>query len=132
VELFSAEWAVALERELTADEGYSRAAARWKGALLFVLEPTGADQQRSVFLDLVHGSARAVRPALPQDQRAASVAVAAPPEVWRRVMSGALEPGTALLGGHLRLVRGSLFSLLPHLEAARALLACARRIPLTE
>jgi hypothetical protein len=101
--LFSAEWAAALERELGADPDYRRTAATWHGSLLFLLLPDaarGVPEERALFLDLDHGSTRAVRPALPDD------------------------PGRA----RLRLARGSLFSLLPHLEAARRLLACAQRV----
>ncbi len=129
--IFSAGWATALERELTASETYRRAAAGWKGSLLFHLEPDpalGFDDERLVFLDLLHGSARAVRPALPQDRAAATFALAGPAAVWLDLLDGRLEAGTALLGGKLRLTRGSLFSLLPHLAAARALLECAQRV----
>ncbi len=132
MELFSGEWAAALERELAADRDYGRIAARWRGSLLFVQEADHRGGERSLFLDLVNGAPRTIRPAGAEDQRAATVAVAAPSEVWRHVLSGRLEPAGALVGGQLRLVRGSMFSLLPHLAAARALLVCAQRIPLPE
>lgn len=130
MEPFSAEWAAALERELAVDDEDARAAGRWRASLLFVQDAEGREAtERSVFLDLAHGSRRAVRQALPDDHRRAHLAVAAPPRVWRRVISGDLDPASAFVGGELRLLRGSLFALLPHLGAARALLACARRIP---
>lgn len=130
-DLFSAGWATALERELAASESYRRAAAGWKGALLFHLEPDpalGFAAERLLFLDLFHGSARAVRPALPQDRSAATFTLAGPAAVWLDLVAGRLEAGAALMGGKLRLTRGSLFSLLPHLGAARALLGCAQRV----
>ena len=52
-----------------------------------------------------------------------------PAAVWLRLLSGDLEPGAALMGGGLKLTRGSFFSLLPHLRAAQALLECARLVP---
>jgi putative sterol carrier protein len=131
--LFTAPWAAALERELAADEAYQRAAANWSGSLLFVLEPDrarGIEAERRVFLDLDHGNARAVRPALPGDEREARFRLGAPAATWVEVLEGELEPATAVMSGRLRLERGSLFSLLPHLEAARRLLACARRVEL--
>jgi putative sterol carrier protein len=129
--LFSAPWAAALERELAGDEAYRRAASGWSGSLLFVLEADparGPGEERRLFLDLAHGSARAVRPALPDDERQARFRLAAPPATWLQLLDGGLEPAGAVLSGRLRLERGSLFSLLPHLEAARRLLACAQRV----
>jgi putative sterol carrier protein len=129
--LFTAPWAAALERELAGDEAYRRAAAGWSGSLLFVLEADparGPGEERRLFLDLAHGNARAVRPALPDDERQARFRLAAPPAAWLQILEGGLDPAGAVLSGRLRLERGSLFSLLPHLEAARRLLACAQRV----
>lgn len=129
--LFTEPWAAALERELAIDEPYRRAAAGWTGSLLFVLEPDparGLFEPRRLFLDLAHGNARAVRPALPGDEREARFHLVAPAAIWLQVLDGALEPAGAVMSGRLRLERGSLFALVPHLEAARRLLACARRV----
>ena len=132
--LFGAGWAERLERELAASDPYRAAAASWKGSLAFVLEPDGVAgfaERRELFLDLAHGSSRAVRPAIPGDVDSASFCLTGPATVWLRLLSGDLEPGVALMGGGLRLTRGSLFSLLPHLKAAAALLECARQVPFT-
>ncbi|KAB2962600.1 MAG: Fis family transcriptional regulator [Thermoanaerobaculia bacterium] len=129
--LFTGPWAAALERELAVDEPYRRAAAGWNGSLLFVLEADparGLFEPRRLFLDLAHGNARAVRPALPADEREARFHLVAPAAIWLQVLDGGLEPAAAVMSGRLRLERGSLFSLVPHLEAARRLLACARRV----
>lgn len=131
--LFSPRWAAALERELAGDEAYRRSAAGWSGSLLFVLEADPArspGEERRLFLDLAHGNARAVRPALPGDEREARFRLAAPPAIWLQLLEGGLEPAAAVMSGRLRLERGSLFSLMPHLEAARRLLSCARRVQL--
>jgi putative sterol carrier protein len=130
-ELFSESWAAALERELAGDAEYRRAAASWHGSLLFVLEEDpalGLDGGRVLFLDLAHGNARALRPALDGDERAARYRLAAPAAIWVELLEGDLEAGTALMSGRVRLEKGSLFSLFPHLEAARCLLAAARRV----
>jgi len=129
--LFSEPWASALERELAGDADYRRSAAGWTGSLLFVLEPDSArgfPEERRLFLDLERGDARAVRPALPGDRESARYHLAGSAEVWAQLLTGELEPGAAVLSGRLRLERGSMFSLLPHLEAARRLLLCARRV----
>lgn len=130
-DLFTQPWAAALERELAASDVYRRAAAGWRGSLLFALEPDpalGFAAERLLFLDLLHGSARAIRPALPQDRSAATFALTGAAAVWLDLLDRRLEAGAALLGGKLRLTRGSLFQLLPHLAAARALLECAQRV----
>lgn len=131
-ELFGPEWAERLERELAANEPYRAAAASWKGSLAFALQPDGTPgfpASRGLFLDLAHGSCRAARPALPGDLESASFCLSGPAAVWLRLLSGDLEPGAALMGGGLKLIRGSFFSLLPHLRAAQALLECARLVP---
>lgn len=131
-ELFGPEWAERLERELAASEPYRAAAATWKGSLAFSLLPDGTPgfvAGRGLFLDLAHGSCRAVRPALPGDLERATFCLAGPAATWLRLLAGDLEPGAALMGGGLKLVRGSFFSLLPHLAAAKELLACAQAVP---
>ena len=130
-ELFSETWATALERELAGDAEYRSAAANWHGSLLFVLEEDpslGVAGRRVLFLDLAHGNARAVRPALDGDDRAARYRLVAPAAIWVELLEGDLEAGTALMSGKVRLEKGSLFSLLPHLDAAKRLLAAARRV----
>ena len=134
-ELFSSVWAERLERELTASETYRAAAASWKGSLAFVLLPDGSPgfpEKRELFLDLAHGGPRAVRPALPGDMAQATFCLQGPAATWRRLLHGDLAPGAAVMGGGLKLVRGSMFSLLPHLAAAQALFECARDVPFVE
>ncbi len=131
-ELFGPAWAEHLERQLGANQAYRAAAASWKGSLAFALQPDGTpgfEAGRGLFLDLAHGNCRAVRPALPGDLENARFCLTGPAGVWLRLLTGKLEPGAALMGGGLKLTRGSFFALLPHLEAARALLECARLVP---
>jgi hypothetical protein len=131
-ELFSTDWATSLERELGASPSFRSAAGRLAAGFLLILEPDpahGLREERALFLDLAHGSCRAARPALPNDRKAASYWLSAPAGVWHRILDGELEPAGALTSGKLRLARGSLFFLLPHLGAANELLMCARRVP---
>jgi putative sterol carrier protein len=132
-ELFGPAWVERFERELGANGPFRVAAAKWKGSLALSLTPDGShgfDDERAVFLDLAHGSAHAVRAALPGDLAAANFCLQAPASVWVRLLSGELEPAPAIMGGGLKLSRGSLFSLLPHIKAAQALLECARLVPM--
>ncbi len=50
---------------------------------------------------------------------------------WKRILAGEVEPLTALMTGKLRLTQGSLAKLLPYVQAAKELVAAARRIPST-
>ena len=120
-ELFGPEWAERLERELGTNEPYRAAAAAWKGSWRSPSCPTARPAFRPAVAlsDLAHGSCRAARPALPGDIENATFCLTGPAAVWLRLLSGALEPGVALMGGGLKLTRGSLFSLLPHLEQPR-------------
>ncbi len=131
-ELFGPAWVERFERELAVNEPFRVAAARWKGSLALSLVPDGTagfDSGRGVFLDLAHGSAHAVRTALPGDLTSATFCLEAPAAIWIRLLSGELEPAPAIMGGGLSITRGSLFSLLPHIQAAKALLHCARLVP---
>jgi putative sterol carrier protein len=131
-ELFGPEWAERLERELAVSERYRAAAASWKGSLAFELQPDGTPGfpvGRGLFLDLAHGNCRAARPAMAGDLESATFCLSGPASTWLRLLGGTLEPGAALMGGGLKLSRGSFFSLLPHLKAAQALLECARLVP---
>ena len=137
--LFGPAWAERLERELRASESFRSAAAGWKGSLAFVLAPapeTGVDagsgepSPRGVFVDLAHGGAPQVRPALPGDLTQATFRVDGPAAAWEKLLRGDLDPATALAGGDLRLVRGSFLSLLPRLAAAKELFRCAQRVPM--
>ncbi|MEO8276893.1 MAG: SCP2 sterol-binding domain-containing protein [Thermoanaerobaculia bacterium] len=131
-ELFTSAWAERLERELAGNEPFRNAAASWKGSLALSLHPDGTQgfpAVRSLFLDLAHGSSRAVRVAEPRDVAAANFALEAPAAVWLRLLRGEIEPAAAIMKGGLKLTRGSLFSLFPHLKAAQALFECARLVP---
>ena len=129
--LFGPAWAERLERELKSSEPFRSAAAGWKGSLVFVLEDgeRGADT-RAVFIDLAHGGGVRVRPALPRDLAEANFRVDGGAAAWTRLLRGDLDPAKALAGGELRLTRGSFFSLLPRLGAAKELFRCAQRVPL--
>ncbi len=134
-ELFGAAWAERLERELEASTSYRAAASSWTGSLAFVLLPDGSpgfSDRRELFLHLTHGNARSVRPALAGDTARATFCLQGPAATWRRLLTGDLEPGAAVMGGGLKLVRGSMFSLFPHLKAAQALFECARAVPFEE
>jgi putative sterol carrier protein len=132
--IFTDAWAVAWCRELTTSIAYRQAAARWEGALVLILEADaalGIDPELAVFLDVHHGTCRSARAATAEDRETAPYVLQGNAAAWKRILAGEVEPLTALMTGKLRLTQGSLAKLLPYVQAAKELVAAARRIPST-
>lgn len=134
LEVFTDPWAVAWGEALRSSEAYKRAAASWEGAIVLQVEaePTAnLSTARSVFLDLQHGDCRAARRADEQDLATAPFLIRADLATWRRVLAGEIEPVWGLMSGKLKLERGKMSKLLPHINASKELVAAARRLPST-
>ena len=131
-ELFGEEWARVFREEIAASEGYARAAQGWEGAMVLSIvteEALGILTERAVYLDLWHGVCRVARAASREDLDRASYVVTAAAAVWREVLEGRLEPLLGVMSGKVKLARGSFNRLLPYINAAKELLAAARRVP---
>ena len=130
-DVFTAAWATAWRQELNASPAYREKAAGWEGAVALQMsaDPTlGVAEARAVWLDLHHGACRDARVATADDLAAAAYLIDAEPAVWKDVLGGRLSPISALLGGRLRLLRGSVMSLIPYVAAAQELLVTATLI----
>lgn len=130
-DVFTAAWAAAWRRELNASPLYREKAAGWEGAVALRMsaDPAlGVSEARAVWLDLHHGACRDARAATAEDLAAAAYLIDAEPAVWKDVLAGRLSPIGALLGGRLRLLRGSVMSLVPYVAAAQELLVTATLI----
>jgi putative sterol carrier protein len=130
-EPFSQPWADALRAVVEGDADYRRAAAGWTLPLAMVLEPTpalGIPEGRAVELALERGRCHDARAIAPSAVTADLVLAGAYP-AWKAIVRGALDPVTAVTTGRLTLARGSLVTLMTQMGAARALVACARRVP---
>ncbi len=66
------------------------------------------------------------------DLDAAEYLFEARPEVWDELLSGRMAPVMALMTGKLRLMRGSLATLMPYVAAARELIATAGAVTAAE
>ena len=131
LDLFSEAWAEAWCREINASEAYRKAAARWEGALVLVVEADperGLEAPRAVYVDLWHGECREARPARPEDFETAPYVLSGPPEAWQRILEGRQNPLVALLRGKIRLKKGSLGALSPYVRAAQELVRAATRV----
>ena len=51
--------------------------------------------------------------------------ISAEPEAWKSVLAGKTDPIVGLMGGKLKLSKGSLFALLPYAKAAKELVNSA-------
>jgi putative sterol carrier protein len=129
MELFSAPWLQAWQRELNDNAAYRDAAAQWEWPL--ILSITGEGQgavdgvERSAYLDLWHGQCRAARPAVRADEESARFIISGSIAVWRQVLDGRLEVVSAIMLRRLSLDKGSVASLLGYIGAAKALVVTA-------
>jgi putative sterol carrier protein len=130
-EIFTDAWARAWGEELRRSDLYRTAAAGWEGSILMVLESgEGLElvEDRPVLLDLRHGECRDARAASAADREAAPFVLTAGARVWKRLLTADLDPLFAVMSGKLRLDRGNVARLLPYTQAAKEMVAAARRI----
>ena len=135
-ELFTHDWAVSLGTALNASSLYREAARRWEGAVCLECTPAPGGEAHgpsasnvAVFLDLLHGHCRMARVATPADYGQARYVISGPLAAWLTVLRGDETSTVALMRGHLRLAKGLLPMLLPHVGAANALVEVARTVP---
>jgi putative sterol carrier protein len=128
---FTPPWADALCAAVTADADYRAAAAGWSWPVALVLErhpALGYPDDVAVELALDGGACHGAR-IVPPDAATAPIVLRAPYDVWKALAAGALDPVSAVMGGRLRLARGSVMTLMSNVRAATALIACARAVP---
>lgn len=130
MELFSAPWLTAWQRELNASAAYRDAAAQWEWPLILSMtdegRPDGGEgAERSAYLDLWRGKCREARPAEKADEEIAGFIISGSIAVWRQVLDGRLEVVSAIMLRRLSLDKGSVASLLGYIGAAKALVVTA-------
>lgn len=125
------EWADAFRAAINADPSYQRAAGSWTWPVALVVQArpdVGIPEERAVEVDLDRGRCDAARVVAGPDVTA-DIALRGDYDTWKRIVRGELDPVSAVTTGKLRLVRGSLTTLLLYTGAARALVACAASVP---
>jgi putative sterol carrier protein len=125
MELFSAPWLAAWQRELNQNATYHNAAAQWEWPLILSSTDEGGQTAASAYLDLWHGECRAARPATPADAQSARFIISGSIAVWKQVLDGRLEVVSAIMLRRLSLDKGSVGSLLGYISAAKALVVTA-------
>jgi putative sterol carrier protein len=130
--VFSDAWAAACAEVLNRNPTYREVAATWEAAiLLHMVAEDGGGGARRVFLDLWRGECRMARAATSEDEAAARYILAGSRTAWHELLSGRLPPLVAILTGRLKLAKGSLTELMPHVNAAKALVGAATAVPVT-
>jgi putative sterol carrier protein len=126
-EMFTHDWAVACGKQINANEDYRQAARTWHWPLVLIMTavPGLNLSERSVYLDLFEGECREARAATPADAESVPYVISADPKTWKRMLERELEPIFALMRGKLKLVKGSLVSLLPYVAAAKEMVLSA-------
>jgi putative sterol carrier protein len=129
---FTQDWADAFRDAINADADYRRAAAGWTWPVALLLDPARPDlgfpEPVAVQVALDRGTAGEAR-ALAGAETTADLVLGADYATWKEVVRGTLDPVNGVMAGRIRLVRGSLMTLMPQVGAAKALVACASRVP---
>jgi putative sterol carrier protein len=127
-EIFTDAWAQLWNDSINANENYKKAATKWEGAIAMVMTPDaemGIPEERIVIADLWHGDCRNAKSAAAADLEDAPYLIKAEPAAWKSVLAGKTDPIVGLMGGKLKLAKGSLFALLPYAKAAKELVRSA-------
>jgi len=127
-EIFTDDWAQLWNDSINANEDYKKAATKWEGAIGMVMTPDpamGIPEERIVIADLWHGDCRNAKAAGAADIEDTPYLIRAEPAAWRNVLAGKTDPIVGLMGGKLKLAKGSLFALLPYAKAAKELVRSA-------
>lgn len=126
---FTPEWADAFCSAINADATYRDAGAGWRWPLALSLAATperGIPDDVAVELDLDAGTCRGAR--VVTGKSSCEYVLRGDWATWEAVVTGALDPVAAVTLGRLRLVQGSLTTLMMQTRAAKALLACAQQV----
>jgi putative sterol carrier protein len=128
---FSSEWAHAFRDAINASAEYRTAATGWTWPLALSLSASpdrGYPSDIAVELDLDRGTCTAVR--VKTDEKATTdFVLRGDYEAWQSVVQGNVDPVVAVTMGKLKLVQGSLTTLMLNTKAAKALVACAQQVP---
>jgi putative sterol carrier protein len=130
-EIFTEAWARLWADGINANQAYRDAAKKWEGAIGMVMTAAagmGVPEERVVIADLWHGECRGARAATTAELADVPYQISASPATWKSVLAGKTDPIVGLMGGKLKLAKGSLFALLPYAKAAKELVRSAGRV----
>ncbi|MFN5934634.1 MAG: SCP2 sterol-binding domain-containing protein, partial [Roseiflexaceae bacterium] len=125
---FTSSWVDACASAIRTNSDYQRIGRSWHWPLLLQVSnmPTHA-----VFLDLADGTCRAAHIATDADQTRAVFVLDADVPTWQRILTGQLDPISAIMRRQLLVKKGSMTTLAMHAAAAKALVAAVAVVPTT-
>jgi putative sterol carrier protein len=133
-EIFTDDWAHLWADKINENADYKKAAAKWEGAIAMVMTPDGdmgIEKERIVIADLWHGDCRSASAGAGPDLDDVPYLIKSTPANWKSVLAGKTDPIVGLMGGKLKLAKGSLFALLPYAKAAKELVNSAIAVDTT-
>jgi putative sterol carrier protein len=133
-EIFTSDWADLWADAINANADYKKAATKWEGAIGMIMTADGdmgIPKERIVVADLWHGDCRGAAVATPAELEETPYHIKANPSTWKSVLAGKTDPIVGLMGGKLKLAKGSLFALLPYAKAAKELVNSAIAVDTT-
>ena len=127
-EIFTNDWAQLWSDAINGNADYKKAATKWEGAIGMIMTvdgDMGIPEDRIVVADLWHGDCRGAKAVTAADLDEVPYHIKANPKTWKSVLAGKTDPIVGLMGGKLKLAKGSLFELLPYAKAAKELVNSA-------
>ena len=128
---FTAEWAQAMHEAINRNVAYKEAAAKWTWPVALVVDAdpaAGYPNAVAAEFDLDRGSCNGAR-LIPPEQVTADFVLRASLETWKELVAGTLDAVGAVASGRVKLT-GSMMTLMMHAKAAKALVHCARDVPI--
>ena len=123
----SKEWLEVFNKHLNSDEKYAKVAKNWEGDILFDILPSGALPERTtIYLDLWHGKCREVQYNTAQE-KAADFILQASYDNFVRVLTGHLDPMTAMMTRKLKVV-GSMTYMMRNVPTVLQFVRCAQDV----
>jgi len=123
----SPEWVADFCQKLNSDSQYAEVAKKWESDITFVIEPSGpVKEPLYYYFDLWHGGCRRAEILREMSIKSAYV-MSAPYENMAKVLTGEMEPMTALLTRKLN-VAGNMAVLLRSIPIVLDFVRCAREI----
>jgi putative sterol carrier protein len=126
-------WLEAFMEALNQDERYAQVARNWEGDFAFTIESDDAESGETTYfyLDLWHGKCRSgqVADGLEDMPKMPEFIMSASESVFRRVLSGDLDPMQGMLTRKLR-VQGSMAYLLRNVPTVLEFVRCCQLIPI--
>lgn len=125
---FTPPWVDACANAIRTNSDYQRVARNWHWPVLLQVSDTPT---QAVFLDLADGTCRAAHMASDADRERAVFVLAADIPTWQRILTGQLDPMSAIMRRVLVVKKGSMTTLAMHAASAKALVAAVAHVPTT-